>query len=84
MAQRARTTNRLASFKLIVIGESSVGKTSLIQSFVNNQFSNSVVSTIGIDFLIKKFEVDGTTYKLQIWDTGLFPLLFLLSHSLIT
>ncbi|BFU20066.1 Rab family GTPase [Entamoeba histolytica HM-1:IMSS-B] len=70
MAQHVRNTNRLTPLKLIVVGDSSVGKTSLIQMFANNQFSNSVVSTVGIDFLTKRYEVDGTTYKVQIWDTA--------------
>ncbi|ELP88073.1 rab7, putative [Entamoeba invadens IP1] len=57
-------------FKTILIGDSGVGKTSLINRYVNNQFSDVYKATIGSDFLIKPVTVNGQTYTLQIWDTA--------------
>ncbi len=56
--------------KLIVIGDSGVGKTCLLMRFADDSFTNSHISTIGIDFKIKPVTVDGKTVKLQIWDTA--------------
>eukprot|EP01120_Amphizonella_sp_Union-15-10_P004479 TRINITY_DN15101_c0_g1_i1.p1 TRINITY_DN15101_c0_g1~~TRINITY_DN15101_c0_g1_i1.p1 ORF type:complete len:202 (+),score=50.91 TRINITY_DN15101_c0_g1_i1:96-701(+) len=54
--------------KIIIIGDAAVGKTSLVQRFVNNSFGESDV-TIS-DTVVKDLTVDGTSYPLQIWDTG--------------
>eukprot|EP00731_Ephydatia_muelleri_P005657 Em0002g1833a len=59
-----------ASYKLILIGDSRVGKTSIIYRYVDNVFSNSLMHTIGIDLQTKTIEVDGKKIKLQIWDTA--------------
>eukprot|EP00826_Nyctotherus_ovalis_P030927 TRINITY_DN2469_c0_g1_i12.p1 TRINITY_DN2469_c0_g1~~TRINITY_DN2469_c0_g1_i12.p1 ORF type:complete len:181 (-),score=36.89 TRINITY_DN2469_c0_g1_i12:144-611(-) len=56
--------------KLIIIGDSGVGKTCLLTRFAENKFTASHISTIGIDFLIKMLRVDDVTIKLQIWDTA--------------
>ncbi|EAY23401.1 small GTP-binding protein, putative [Trichomonas vaginalis G3] len=52
------------------MGDSSVGKTTLIHSFVNNEFCEDFKATIGADFFSKTVTVDGTTIDLQIWDTA--------------
>jgi len=57
-------------FKLLLIGDSGVGKTSLLFRFADDKFNNSFISTIGIDFKIRTIEVDGKKIKLQIWDTA--------------
>lgn len=57
-------------FKIIILGNSNVGKTSLLQQFVNKQFSMSYKATVGADFLSKEVSVDGETATLQIWDTA--------------
>eukprot|EP01114_Cavostelium_apophysatum_P010995 TRINITY_DN2515_c0_g1_i1.p1 TRINITY_DN2515_c0_g1~~TRINITY_DN2515_c0_g1_i1.p1 ORF type:complete len:217 (+),score=51.08 TRINITY_DN2515_c0_g1_i1:140-790(+) len=57
-------------FKLIIIGESGVGKSCLLLQFADNNFTTSFISTIGVDFKVKTVEVDGKTIKLQIWDTA--------------
>ena len=56
--------------KLIIIGDSSVGKTSLLKRYVKNEFSNNMLSTIGIDFLIRSYKHKDETYKIQMWDTA--------------
>ncbi|KAK2703717.1 ras-related protein Rab-8B-like [Artemia franciscana] len=57
-------------FKFLLIGDYSVGKTSLLQRFSNNCFSFSYQETFGIDFKVKMLEIDGKKIKLQIWDTA--------------
>jgi Ras-related protein Rab-1A len=64
-------------FKLLLIGNSSVGKSSLLLRFSDNIFSEryhfylfSFLPTIGVDFKIRTFESSGSTVKLQIWDTA--------------
>ena len=57
-------------FKVILIGDSNTGKTSLINRFVNNTFDEKYLCTIGVDFFMKTIEVDEQTIKLQIWDTA--------------
>ncbi|KAF7261022.1 hypothetical protein EG68_01670 [Paragonimus skrjabini miyazakii] len=59
-----------ALFKLLLIGDSGVGKTCLLFRYVEDTFSSSFISTIGIDFKIKTIELDGKKIKLQIWDTA--------------
>jgi len=57
-------------FKLVVLGESGVGKTSLLVRYVQNQFTIATKSTIGSDFLSKDVTIDGKPATLQIWDTA--------------
>jgi Ras-related protein Rab-8A len=56
--------------KLIIIGDSSVGKTNILLRFCDNEFKPSHVATIGVDFKIKTIQVDDKRIKLQIWDTA--------------
>jgi len=56
--------------KVIIIGDSGVGKTNLITRFCENTFKDSYVATIGVDFKIKTMSVGERKYKLQIWDTA--------------
>eukprot|EP00188_Purpureofilum_apyrenoidigerum_P004106 Plantae.Rhodophyta-Purpureofilum_apyrenoidigerum.ctg4491.p1 GENE.Plantae.Rhodophyta-Purpureofilum_apyrenoidigerum.ctg4491~~Plantae.Rhodophyta-Purpureofilum_apyrenoidigerum.ctg4491.p1 ORF type:complete len:209 (+),score=49.61 Plantae.Rhodophyta-Purpureofilum_apyrenoidigerum.ctg4491:242-868(+) len=57
-------------FKLLLIGDSSVGKSCLLLRFSDGSFNESQMSTIGVDFKIRTLELDGRTFKLQIWDTA--------------
>ena len=54
-------------FKLLLIGDSGVGKTCILFRFSDDSFNASFISTIGIDFKIKTIELDGRKIKLQIW-----------------
>lgn len=57
--------------KVIILGDSGVGKTSLMQQFVNNKFSHQYKATIGADFLTKEISIDNNKQvTLQIWDTA--------------
>lgn len=57
-------------FKVLVLGDSSVGKSSLIRRFHADVFDQKLPTTIGVDFFIHDFEVGGKKVKLQIWDTA--------------
>ena len=56
--------------KLLMIGDSGVGKSCLVLRFSNNEFTSSFITTIGIDFKIKTCEIAGKRVKLQLWDTA--------------
>lgn len=57
-------------FKIILIGDSGVGKTSLMTRFTDKSYRPSSSATIGVDFKIKTIDLDGVKVKLQIWDTA--------------
>jgi len=56
--------------KLMLIGDSGVGKTAILVRFVDNEFTPSFMTTIGIDFKIKTINVNNKKVKMQIWDTA--------------
>ncbi|ESQ40256.1 hypothetical protein EUTSA_v10014465mg [Eutrema salsugineum] len=56
--------------KLLLIGDSGVGKSCLLLRFSDDTFTTSFITTIGIDFKIRTIELDGKRIKLQIWDTA--------------
>lgn len=56
--------------KMIIIGDSGCGKTSIMQRFADNQFSKSEGPTIGIDYRSQKIEYNGKIYMVNIWDTA--------------
>ena len=54
-------------YKLLLIGDSSVGKTAILLRFVDASFFDNYVATIGIDYKIKNIVLDDKTIRLQIW-----------------
>jgi Ras-related protein Rab-7A len=63
-------TRKKVLLKVIILGDSGVGKTSLMNQFVNKKFSNQYKATIGADFLTKEVMVDDRLVTMQIWDTA--------------
>ena len=57
------------NFKLIIIGETGVGKSSVLKRAVKNIFDENYQATIGFEFLLMHFKVNDLKLKLQIWDT---------------
>nr|QBH73331.1 rab5 [Isotomurus palustris] len=62
--------NKICQFKLVLLGESAVGKSSLVLRFVKGQFHEYQESTIGAAFLTQTVVLDETTVKFEIWDTA--------------
>ncbi|EHB07786.1 Ras-related protein Rab-13 [Heterocephalus glaber] len=59
-------------FKLLLIGDSGVGKTCLIIRFAEDNFNSTYISTIGIDFKIRTVDIEGKKIKLQVWSGSIF------------
>jgi Ras-related protein Rab-1A len=57
-------------FKIIIIGDSGIGKSSILFRFADDVYNDSYISTIGVDFKIKTIFINGKMIKLQIWDTA--------------
>lgn len=60
----------MLQIKLLLIGDSGVGKSCCLLRFSEDSFTPSFITTIGIDFKIRTIELDGKRVKLQIWDTA--------------
>ena len=56
--------------KIIFIGDSGVGKTSIMTRYVDDTFNQSSIASIGVDFKIKRIQIDGVAIKQQLWDTS--------------
>ena len=63
-------SHRKALLKVIILGDSGVGKTSLMNQYVSKKFSSHYKATIGADFLTKEVMVDDKLVTMQIWDTA--------------
>lgn len=57
-------------FKIVLVGDTNVGKTNILERLVNNNFKTNAQPTIGVEFGTKIFECDNTKVKAQIWDTA--------------
>eukprot|EP01088_Endostelium_zonatum_P020189 TRINITY_DN72_c0_g2_i1.p1 TRINITY_DN72_c0_g2~~TRINITY_DN72_c0_g2_i1.p1 ORF type:complete len:203 (+),score=65.26 TRINITY_DN72_c0_g2_i1:164-772(+) len=57
-------------FKILLVGDSGVGKSSLLLRFTDDMFQDTFISTIGVDFKIRNVKVEDKVIKLQIWDTA--------------
>merc|ERR1711953_481928 len=66
----AKSSKFDTTIKLLLIGDSGVGKSCLLLRFSEDAFNATFISTIGIDFKIRTIELDGKKVKLQIWDTA--------------
>ncbi|EFX68330.1 hypothetical protein DAPPUDRAFT_301483 [Daphnia pulex] len=60
----------LTTLKILITGESGVGKSSLLLRFTDDTFDNEQAATIGVDFKVKLINIDGNNVKLAIWDTA--------------
>lgn len=60
----------LRRVKILMLGDSGVGKSSLINRWTLDQFNPTLVSTVGVDFKAKKVALDGESYNVQVWDTA--------------
>ena len=60
----------VARYKLVFLGDSSMGKTAIIHRFMHDTFDNHHQATIGIDFLSKTMYLEDRTVRLQLWDTA--------------
>lgn len=71
MSEEAKEANDVpdATYSIITIGDSAVGKTCLAQRFIGMEFKESYMTTIGIDSMTKKVKKDNKNYIFQIWDT---------------
>lgn len=68
--QRSSALPRMFQFKLVLLGESAVGKSSLVLRFVKDVFQEYQESTIGAAFLTQTVVIDDSTIKFEIWDTA--------------
>lgn len=57
-------------YKIVLVGDSGVGKSNIISRFTKNQFNLESKTTIGVEFATKTIVVDDKTVKVQIWDTA--------------
>ena len=66
----ARGPNAEYVFNVVLVGDSDVGKSNLLSRFARNEFSPQSRRTIGVEFAMKKVQIDGKTIQLKLWDTG--------------
>lgn len=64
------TINAKYHFKGILVGDSSVGKTSLFKKFIDGTFSSEITSSVGVDFRVKYVKLNDEYVKIELWDTG--------------
>uniref|UniRef100_A0A3B5MK05 Ras-related protein Rab-19 n=1 Tax=Xiphophorus couchianus TaxID=32473 RepID=A0A3B5MK05_9TELE len=57
-------------FKIILIGDTNVGKTCVLQNFKSGVFSDKQQNTIGVDFTVRTVDIEGKKVKMQVWDTA--------------
>ena len=62
--------NEYETIKVILLGESKVGKTSIIRRFVEHEYDEYSVTTLGASSCIKQYEIDNKIIKFEIWDTA--------------
>lgn len=65
-----KDTNTDYHYKIVLVGDSGVGKSNIISRFTKNEFNLESKTTIGVEFATKTLIVDDKTVKVQIWDTA--------------
>ncbi|CAF3540250.1 unnamed protein product [Rotaria sp. Silwood1] len=70
MASTTKSLESVQTFKILIIGDSGVGKSSLMVRFVDDIFTAAYITTIGVDFKMSTINVDGHQCRIQIWDTA--------------
>ena len=68
-------------FKVLLLGDSGTGKSSLILRYTENTFNSSLVSSIGVDFKVKKKEIDGKVIKIQIVRNHWYIIFFIFIYN---
>lgn len=63
-------SNNLKRFKIVLLGDQAVGKSSIINRYVSESFTQTLESTVGVDFQVKTISLKGVGYKLHLWDTA--------------
>ena len=61
---------KATNYKVVIVGKSAVGKSSLMFRFTDDRFNENYLTTIGVDFKFRSFKLKEQSYKLQIWDTA--------------
>ncbi len=56
--------------KILIVGDSTVGKTNFIKKYVENKFNESYFASTGIDLITTSIKIEGKSFKIQIWDTA--------------
>lgn len=70
MSGRKASKPHTTLLKVVILGDGGVGKSSLMNRYVNNEFDSQSFHTIGVEFLNKDVELEDDTYTMQIWDTA--------------
>lgn len=65
-----RTTSEIGIIKILILGDSGAGKTSLMLRYSNNKFEKNYINTLGVEFKSKVVTIDGENILVQIWDTA--------------
>jgi len=82
MASSTKTLEPAQTFKILIIGDSGVGKSSLMVRFVDDIFTAAYITTIGVDFKMSTINVDGHQCRIQIWFVSFCFILVLISFHL--
>lgn len=77
MSLTSSTVGGKTKYKIVLLGDQHVGKTSIIDRFINDRFETTysvhliiLQATIGIDFLVRNLSYQNKNYRLQLWDTA--------------
>ena len=73
MASSGKNLDAVQTFKILIIGDSGVGKSSLMVRFVDDIFTATYITTIGVDFKMNTINVDGHQCRIQIWFAPFSP-----------